>query len=95
MYDVLVKRIHEYKRQLMNILYVIHRYLSILGMNESQRAEVVPRVVFIGGKAAPGYKDAKGFIKLINSVGEKINNDRSINDLLKVVFYKNYCVSNA
>lgn len=95
MYDVLVKRIHEYKRQLMDILYIIHRYLAILGMNEEQRRNVVPRVVFIGGKAAPGYKDAKGFIKLINAVAEKINNDKSINDLIKVVFFKNYCVSNA
>ena len=95
MYDVLVKRIHEYKRQLMDILYVIHRYQCIQGMNEAQKKEFVPRVVFIGGKAAPGYKDAKGFIKLINSVGERINNDKSINDLLKVVFIKNYCVSNA
>jgi len=95
MYDVMVKRIHEYKRQLMNILSVIHRYLTILGMNESQRQHVVPRVVFIGGKAAPGYKDAKGFIKLINAVADRINNDKSINDLLKVVFLKNYCVSNA
>jgi len=95
MYDVLVKRIHEYKRQLMNILYVIHRYMNIVGMNDAQKRDVVPRVVFIGGKAAPGYKDAKGFIKLINSVADKINNDKSINDLLKVVFYKNYCVSNA
>ncbi|TNV86445.1 hypothetical protein FGO68_gene14037 [Halteria grandinella] len=95
MYDVLVKRIHEYKRQLMDILYIIHRYLQILGMNEEQRRNVVPRVVFIGGKAAPGYKDAKGFIKLINSVADRINNDKSINDLIKVVFFKNYCVSNA
>jgi starch phosphorylase len=95
MYDVLVKRIHEYKRQLMDIIYVIHRYLQIKGMNEEQRRHIVPRVVFIGGKAAPGYKDAKGFIKLINSAAEKINNDKSINDLLKVVFFKNYCVSNA
>jgi glycogen phosphorylase len=96
MYDVMVKRIHEYKRQLMNILYVIHRYLEILKTPESQRsAKFVPRVVFIGGKAAPGYKDAKGFIKLINSVGQVVNNDRSIQDLLKVVFLKNYCVSNA
>ena len=95
MYDVMVKRIHEYKRQLMNILYVIHRYLSILGMNHDQRKNVVPRVIFIGGKAAPGYRDAKGFIKLINSVAQRINNDGSINDLLKVVFLKNYCVSNA
>lgn len=51
--------------------------------------------MFIGGKAAPGYKDAKGFIKLINSVAARVNNDGSINDLLKVIFLKNYCVSNA
>lgn len=70
MYDVMVKRIHEYKRQLMNILYVIHRYHDILSTPESQRDQkFVPRVIFIGGKAAPGYKDAKGIIKLINSVG--------------------------
>jgi starch phosphorylase len=95
MYDVLVKRIHEYKRQLMDILYVIYRYQCIQGMNEAQRREVVPRVVIIGGKAAPGYKDAKGFIKLINAVADRVNNDKSINDLLKVVYLKNYCVSNA
>jgi len=96
MYDVLVKRIHEYKRQHMNIFYVIHRYFEILRTPESQRAaNFVPRVVFIGGKAAPGYRDAKAFIKLINSVAQRINNDKSINDLLKVVFFKNYCVSNA
>ena len=70
MYDVMVKRIHEYKRQLMNILYVIYRYHDILSTPESQRDQkFVPRVIFIGGKAAPGYKDAKGIIKLINSVG--------------------------
>ena len=86
MYDVLVKRIHEYKRQHMNIFYVIHRYFEILNTPESQRAaKFVPRVVFIGGKAAPGYRDAKAFIKLINSVVERINNDKSINELLKVV----------
>lgn len=96
MYDVMVKRIHEYKRQLMNIIYVIHRYHDILRTPEHQRDEkFVPRVIFIGGKAAPGYKDAKNFIKLINSVGQVVNNDRSIHDLLKVVFLKNYCVSNA
>ena len=96
MYDVMVKRIHEYKRQHMNIFYVIHRYFEILSTPESQRAsKFVPRVVFIGGKAAPGYRDAKAFIKLINSVADRINNDKSINDLLKVVFFKNYCVSNA
>lgn len=95
MYDVMVKRIHEYKRQLMNILYVIHRYLQIQGMNHEQRQHVVPRVVFIGGKAAPGYRDAKNIIKLINCVGDRVNNDKSIGDLLKVIYFKNYCVSNA
>lgn len=96
MYDVMVKRIHEYKRQHMNIFYVIHRYFEILSTPESQRAaKFVPRVVFIGGKAAPGYRDAKAFIKLINAVADRVNNDKSINDLLKVVFFKNYCVSNA
>lgn len=64
-------------------------------MSHEQKQNVVPRVVFIGGKAAPGYRDAKGFIKLINSVAQKVNNDGSINDLLKVVFLKNYSVSNA
>lgn len=96
MYDVLVKRIHEYKRQLMDILYVIHRYFQILETPESQRiTKFVPRVIFIGGKSAPGYRDAKAIIKLVNSVAAKVNNDKSINDLLKIVFFKNYCVSNA
>lgn len=76
MYDIQVKRIHEYKRQLMNILSVIHRYLSILDTPENERAKkFVPRVVMIGGKAAPGYHAAKAIIKLITAVSHKINND--------------------
>jgi glycogen phosphorylase len=80
----------------MNILYVIHRYLSILETPEHERAEkFVARVVMIGGKAAPGYANAKAIIKLITAVSEKVNNDRSIGNLLKVVFLPNYNVSSA
>lgn len=91
-----VKRIHEYKRQLMNILYVIYRYLSILETPQHERAsKFVPRVVMIGGKAAPGYHNAKAIIKLITAVSYKVNNDKQIGDLLKVVFLPNYNVSSA
>jgi len=95
LFDTQVKRIHEYKRQLLNILYIIHRYNTIKGMSNSQRksAGVVPRVVIFGGKAAPGYYMAKLVIQLINSVAKVINNDADIGDLLKVVFIPNYCVS--
>lgn len=87
---------HEYKRQLMNILYVIHRYLSILDTPANERkSKWVARVVFIGGKAAPGYDNAKAIIKLITAVSFKINNDTQIGDLLKVVFLPNYNVSSA
>ena len=96
LYDIQVKRIHEYKRQLMNILYVIHRYLAILETPANERAsKFVPRVVMIGGKAAPGYHNAKAVIKLVTAVSNKVNNDRSIGDLLKVVFLPNYNVSSA
>jgi starch phosphorylase len=96
MYDVQVKRIHEYKRQLMNILYVIHRYLAILDTPVHERAKkFTPRVVMIGGKAAPGYHVAKAQIKLINNVMNKINNDQTVGDLLKVIFLPNYNVSAA
>lgn len=96
MYDVQVKRIHEYKRQLMNILYVIYRYLSILETPQHERAsKFVPRVIFIGGKAAPGYHNAKAIIKLINAVSYKVNNDSSVGNLLKVIFIPNYNVSAA
>ena len=96
LYDVQVKRIHEYKRQLMNILYIIYRYLCILDTPQHERASKwVPRVVMIGGKAAPGYHNAKAIIKLITSVSYKVNNDPQIGDLLKVVFLPNYNVSSA
>ena len=96
MYDIQVKRIHEYKRQLMNILYVILRYLTILDTPANQRkSKFVPRVICIGGKAAPGYHNAKAFIKLITSVSQKVNSDPAVNDLLKVIFLPYYNVSSA
>lgn len=92
----MVKRMHEYKRQFMNILYVIHRYLTIKETPANERqSKFVPRVVMIGGKAAPGYANAKAIIKLINNVAAKVNNDSDVGDLLKVVFLPNYCVSAA
>lgn len=91
--DVQVKRIHEYKRQLMNILSIIHRYDAIRGMSPEERKSVVPRIVVIGGKAAPGYEMAKRIIKLVSAVAERINNDPAIGDLLKVAFVPDYNVS--
>lgn len=95
MYDIQVKRIHEYKRQLLNVLYSIYRYKQIKAMSSEQKKDVVKRVVIIGGKAAPGYEIAKKIIKLICAVGERVNNDPDVGDLLKVVFIPNYNVSAA
>ncbi len=95
MFDIQIKRIHEYKRQLMNILYVIYRYLTIKEMTEEERNNVVPRTVMFGGKAAPGYDNAKRIIKLINEVSYVVNNDQITKHLLKVVFIPNYNVSAA
>lgn len=96
LYDVQIKRIHEYKRQLMNIFYVIYRYQKILETPAKERSKkFVPRVIMIGGKAAPGYYDAKSIIMLINAVQKKVNEDITIGDLLKVVFLPNYNVSAA
>lgn len=95
MFDVMVKRIHEYKRQLMNILYCIYRYRWIKGMTEEERKNVVPRVVLFGGKAAPSYHRAKNVIKLINNVSEVVNNDPVMADYLRIVFIPDYSVSKA
>ena len=92
-FDVQVKRIHEYKRQFMNILSVALRYDRIKSMTEKEKEEVVPRVVIIGGKAAPGYDMAKRIIKLISAVSETVNNDPDVGDLLKVYFVPDYNVS--
>lgn len=93
LFDVQIKRFHEYKRQLLNILGVLYRYRQIKGMSDEERADVVPRVVVFGGKAAPGYYMAKLIIKLINAAAEVVNSDPDIGDLLKIVFVPNYCVS--
>lgn len=95
LFDIMVKRIHEYKRQLMNLFYVVHRYLWIKDLKPEERAEVVPRVTMIGGKVAPGYAAAKNVIKLIHNVANVINQDHEVKDLLKLVFLPNYSVSNA
>ena len=91
-FDVQVKRMHEYKRQLMNILHVMYLYNQL---KDNPNMEIVPRTFIFGGKAAAGYKRAKLTIKLINSVADVINNDRSINGKIKVVFIEDYRVSNA
>lgn len=90
MFDVQVKRIHEYKRQLLNILHVIHLYNRIKAGDTKNWTR---RCVLIGGKAAPGYQMAKLIIKLVNSVARVVNNDYQVGDLLKVAFLPNYRVS--
>jgi len=95
LFDVQVKRIHEYKRQQLNIFGVIHRYLQIKAMSPEQRKKLVPRVSIFGGKAAPGYWMAKTVIHLINKVGDVVNNDKDVGDALKVIFLGDYNVSKA
>ena len=90
LFDIQVKRIHEYKRQLLFALYLIHRYLKI---KREPGGDHVPRTAIFGGKAAPGYSMAKLIIKFINAVGAVINTDKSLKGLLKVVFVSDYRVS--
>ncbi len=90
MFDIQVKRIHEYKRQLLNVLHVIAMYQRIITAPHEQ---AIPRTVIFAGKAAPSYRKAKLIIKLINSVGEVINNDPRVGNQLKVAFVPNYNVS--
>jgi starch phosphorylase len=83
MFDTQVKRIHEYKRQHLNVLYIVTLYLRLL---QSPNRELAPRTFLFGGKAAAGYAMAKLIIKLINSVGEVINHDPEVRQRMKVVF---------
>jgi starch phosphorylase len=92
LFDVQIKRIHEYKRQLLNVLHVITLYNRIKA-NPNQK--VVPRTVLFAGKAAPAYHQAKRIIKLINAVAKVVNNDPDVQSRLRVAFLPNYCVSQA
>ncbi len=90
LFDIQIKRIHEYKRQLLNVMHIIHQYLSLV---EDKKELIVPKTYVFAGKAAPGYFTAKLIIKLINNVGAFINNDPRAKELIKVVFVPDYRVS--
>ena len=92
-FDVQVKRIHEYKRQQLNALYCIHRYKWIKSLSPQERENVVPRVSIFGGKAAPGYDMAKRIIRLVHRIAARVNSDPEVGELFKVVFLPNYNVS--
>mmetsp|Transcript_154027 Transcript_154027/g.492463 ORF Transcript_154027/g.492463 Transcript_154027/m.492463 type:complete len:895 (-) Transcript_154027:127-2811(-) len=95
MFDCQFKRIHEYKRQLMNCLFLIHRYLTIKEAPPAERAKIQSRTAFMGGKAAPGYKNAKTIIKLFTSIARVVNDDPDVAPYLRVAFLPNYGVSMA
>ena len=89
-FDIQVKRIHSYKRQIMNILHIMYQYHRL---QNDPTYRMLPTTYFFGGKAAPGYYIAKETVRLINAVAKKINNDKSIKDMMKVVFIENFGVS--
>jgi starch phosphorylase len=90
LFDIQVKRIHEYKRQLLNVMHIIHEYLTLV---EDGQEPIVPRTYIFAGKAAPGYWAAKQTIKLVNNVGHVVNNDPKVKGLMKIVFIPDYRVS--
>lgn len=94
MFDVQVKRMHEYKRQLLNIMGIVFRYKKMKEMSaEERKANFVPRVCIFGGKAFATYEQAKTIVKFITDVGATVNHDPEIGDLLKVIFIPDYNVS--
>lgn len=93
MFDIQIKRIHEYKRQLLNILGAVYRYKKIKEMSPEERKKVVPRTIMIGGKAFATYTQAKRIVKLVTDVGRVVNTDPDIGNLLKVIFIPNYNVT--
>lgn len=93
LFDIQVKRIHEYKRQLLNILGTVYRYKKLKEMTVEERNKMTSRTVMIGGKAFSTYTNAKRIVKLVNDVGAVVNNDPEVNNYLKVVFIPNYNVS--
>merc|ERR1719359_1285343 len=93
LFDAQFKRIHEYKRQLLNAIYLIYRYKKIKRASPAERANFQKRFCFFGGKAAPAYVNAKIIIKLINNIAEVVNNDPDVSPYLKVFFVPNYSVT--
>lgn len=91
-FDIQIKRLHEYKRQLLNALYILDLYYRL---KDNPNLDVLPRTFIFGAKAAPGYDRAKGIIKYIHEIQKMINTDKSIRNKIKVIFIKNYGVSNA